>query len=85
MTDSGTEPDFWVRSAAIWHVVFAVSLLGRDGRRGSRAHRPGGRRLYIGEATVKTHLLRVFTRLGVDDRTAAVTLAMQRGILRYPS
>lgn len=43
-----------------------------------------GRRLFIGEATVKTHLLRVFTKLGVDDRTAAVTVAMQRGILRRP-
>jgi DNA-binding NarL/FixJ family response regulator len=43
-----------------------------------------GRRLFIGEATVKTHLLRVFTKLGVDDRTAAVTVAMQRGILRSP-
>jgi DNA-binding NarL/FixJ family response regulator len=43
-----------------------------------------GRRLFIGEATVKTHLLRVFAKLGVDDRTAAVTVAMQRGILPYP-
>lgn len=43
-----------------------------------------GRRLNIGEATVKTHLLRVFAKLGVDDRTAAVTVAMQRGILRSP-
>jgi DNA-binding NarL/FixJ family response regulator len=43
-----------------------------------------GRRLFIGEATVKTHLLRVFSKLGVDDRTAAVTVAMQRGILPAP-
>lgn len=43
-----------------------------------------GRALYIGEATVKTHLLRVFAKLGVDDRTAAVTVAMQRGILASP-
>jgi DNA-binding NarL/FixJ family response regulator len=43
-----------------------------------------GRRLFIGEATVKTHLLRAFTKLGVDDRTAAVTVAMQRGILPMP-
>ena len=40
-----------------------------------------GRRLYIGEATVKTHLLRTFAKLGVDDRTRAVTVAMERGIL----
>ena len=40
-----------------------------------------GRELYITEATVKTHLLRVFGKLGVDDRTHAVTMAIQRGIL----
>lgn len=37
--------------------------------------------LFIGEATVKTHLLHVFDKLGVSDRTAAVTTALQRGIL----
>ncbi|POX47284.1 response regulator transcription factor [Streptomyces sp. Ru72] len=40
-----------------------------------------GRRLFIGESTVKTHLLRVFGKLGVDDRTAAVTSAMRYGLL----
>ena len=40
-----------------------------------------GRELYITEATVKTHLLRVFGKLGVDDRTHAVTVAIGRGIL----
>jgi DNA-binding NarL/FixJ family response regulator len=43
-----------------------------------------GRELFIGEATVKTHLLRVFAKLGVDDRTRAVTAAMERGILPPP-
>ena len=43
-----------------------------------------GRELFIGEATVKTHLLRVFQKLGVDDRTRAVTVAMERGILPAP-
>ncbi|GHH68076.1 DNA-binding response regulator [Streptosporangium violaceochromogenes] len=41
-----------------------------------------GRELFIGETTVKTHLLRVFGKLGVSDRTAAVTTALDRGILR---
>jgi DNA-binding NarL/FixJ family response regulator len=41
-----------------------------------------GRELLIGEATVKTHLIRVFEKLGVSDRTAAVTVAMSRGYLR---
>ncbi|SDQ94672.1 DNA-binding response regulator, NarL/FixJ family, contains REC and HTH domains [Thermostaphylospora chromogena] len=40
-----------------------------------------GRRLYISETTVKTHLLRIFGKLGVSDRTAAVTTAMARGLL----
>lgn len=37
--------------------------------------------LGIGESTVKTHLLKVFEKLGVADRTRAVTLAMERGLL----
>jgi len=38
-----------------------------------------------GGATVKTHLLHVFAKLGVDDRTAAVTAAISPGILAPPS
>lgn len=34
-------------------------------------------RLFIGESTVKTHLLRVYEKLGVSDRTRAVTRAME--------
>ncbi|MEV4323646.1 response regulator [Microbispora rosea] len=40
-----------------------------------------GKALFISETTVKTHLLRVFTKLGVSDRTAAVTTALTRGLL----
>jgi ATP/maltotriose-dependent transcriptional regulator MalT len=40
-----------------------------------------GTALYIGEATVKTHLLHVFEKLGVSDRTRAVTRALELGIL----
>ncbi|MCF6745636.1 response regulator transcription factor [Blastococcus sp. KM273128] len=43
-----------------------------------------GRELFIGEATVKTHLLRVFAKLGVDDRTRAVLVAVERGLLPPP-
>lgn len=43
------------------------------------------RQLKISEATVKTHLLHAFGKLGVDDRTAAVTVALERGILRLES
>jgi DNA-binding NarL/FixJ family response regulator len=38
--------------------------------------------LFLSEATIKTHLLHVFAKLGVDDRTAAVTVALERGLLR---
>jgi DNA-binding NarL/FixJ family response regulator len=40
-----------------------------------------GRELHIGEATVKTHLLRAFDKLGVTDRTAAVTAAYRAGLI----
>ncbi|MEV7568986.1 response regulator transcription factor [Streptomyces tanashiensis] len=40
-----------------------------------------GRRLVIAEATVKTHLLRVFAKLDVSDRTHAVVVALERGLL----
>lgn len=40
-----------------------------------------GRSLFIGEATVKTHLIRAFAKLGVADRTAAVTEAHRRGLI----
>ena len=40
------------------------------------------RQLYISEATVKYHLIHIFDKLGVNDRTAAVTVAVRRGILR---
>lgn len=40
-----------------------------------------GRRLVIAEATVKTHLLRLFAKLDVNDRTRAVVVALERGLL----
>lgn len=39
-------------------------------------------RLYITEATVKSHLIRIYGKLNVTDRTAAVVKAMELGILR---
>ncbi|MBW4041784.1 MAG: response regulator transcription factor [Acidobacteria bacterium] len=38
--------------------------------------------LYVSEATVKTHLIHTYEKLGVNDRTRAVTRAMELGILR---
>ncbi len=43
-----------------------------------------GAGLSISEATVKSHLLHIYQKLGVSDRTAAVTTALDRGIIRLP-
>jgi DNA-binding NarL/FixJ family response regulator len=37
--------------------------------------------LFISEATIKTHLLHVYEKLGVNDRAAAVATAYERGLL----
>ncbi|GAA3731747.1 DNA-binding NarL/FixJ family response regulator [Spinactinospora alkalitolerans] len=46
------------------------------------SNRAISRELFISEATVKTHLVHVFDKLGVDNRTAAITTALERGIIR---
>jgi len=41
-----------------------------------------GRRLHLTEGTVKSHLARVYTKLDVDSRTAAVAAAANLGLIR---
>jgi DNA-binding NarL/FixJ family response regulator len=41
-----------------------------------------GARLHIADATVKSHLVHIFTKLGVASRTAAVNAARSQGMLR---
>ncbi|MFD2077929.1 DNA-binding response regulator, NarL/FixJ family, contains REC and HTH domains [Actinopolymorpha cephalotaxi] len=48
--------------------------------RGS-TNREAAARLFISEATVKTHLLHIYGKLGVNDRAAAVAVAFDRGLL----
>ncbi|HMG30783.1 MAG TPA: response regulator transcription factor [Jiangellaceae bacterium] len=48
--------------------------------RGS-TNRDAASRLFISEATVKTHLLHIYAKLGVNDRAAAVAEAFERGLL----
>ncbi|MDQ3926758.1 MAG: response regulator transcription factor [Actinomycetota bacterium] len=40
------------------------------------------KKLWVSETTVKSHMLHIFDKLGVTDRTAAVTEALRRGIIR---
>lgn len=41
-----------------------------------------GDRLHLTEGTVKSHLARIYTKLGVDSRTAAVATASGLGMIR---
>ena len=49
-------------------------------RRGA-TNREAAKQLFISEATVKTHLIHVYAKLGVNDRAAAVAAAYERGLL----
>jgi DNA-binding NarL/FixJ family response regulator len=44
-------------------------------------NREAAARLFLTEATVKTHLLHIYAKLGVSDRAAAVAEAFNRGLL----
>jgi ATP/maltotriose-dependent transcriptional regulator MalT len=48
--------------------------------RGS-SNREAAAQLFISEATVKTHLLHIYAKLGVKDRAAAVAAAFNCGLL----
>ncbi|SDO70607.1 DNA-binding response regulator, NarL/FixJ family, contains REC and HTH domains [Nakamurella panacisegetis] len=53
-----------------------LTLMARGG-----TNRDVARQLLVSEATVKTHLLRLYPKLGVRDRAAAVRVAFERGLL----
>ena len=44
-------------------------------------NRGAAARLFISEATVKTHLLHIYEKLSVNDRAAAVAAAYERGLI----
>lgn len=37
---------------------------------------------FVSEATVKTHLVHIYTKLGVDSRTSAVAVALEKRLIR---
>lgn len=39
------------------------------------------RALVLSEETIKTHLTRIYQKLGVNDRVQAVALALRRGLI----
>jgi DNA-binding NarL/FixJ family response regulator len=39
-------------------------------------------RLFVSQATIKSHLVHIFAKLDADSRTAAVAVAVQRGLIR---
>ena len=44
-------------------------------------NREAAKQLFISEATVKTHLIHVYAKLGVNDRAAAVAAAYEQKLL----
>ena len=50
-------------------------------RRGPVPAEEAARKLFVSEATIKTHLLHIYDKLGVRDRAAAVGEAYKRGLL----
>jgi DNA-binding NarL/FixJ family response regulator len=49
------------------------------------SNREAAASLFISEATVKTHLLHLYAKLGVNDRAAAVAAGFERGLLPRPA
>ena len=48
------------------------------------SNREAAARLFISEATVKTHVLHIYAKLGVNDRAVAVATGFERGLLPRP-
>jgi len=44
-------------------------------------NREAAAKLFISEASIKTHLLHIYEKLGVRDRAAAVVEAFRRGLV----
>jgi DNA-binding NarL/FixJ family response regulator len=49
-----------------------------DGKR----NRDIAEKLFIAEETVKAHMKHILTKLGANDRTQALAIALQRGVIQ---
>lgn len=67
----------WVRESLSKRELEVLALVAEGFK-----NREIAQRLHVSRATVKTHLIHIFSKLGVDNRTAAVTQALARGLLR---
>ncbi len=65
------------RTALSSREIEVLELVARGG-----SNKELARELHLSVATVKSHLIHIFEKLGVTDRTAAVTVAIEKGILR---
>ncbi|GGN91454.1 DNA-binding response regulator [Streptomyces albiflavescens] len=65
-------------AAALSRRELEVLELVRDGLSNHRI----SKRLFLSQATVKSHLVHIYAKLGVDSRTAAVAAATERGVIR---
>ncbi len=80
------QPADWVRAAARGETVLAPPVAARlvSRMRAPAAKAPTARELEVLAGVGRGLTLRVFTVLGVDDRTRAVMLAVERGLLPRP-
>jgi DNA-binding NarL/FixJ family response regulator len=68
---SGGSPALTGREIEILHLLAA-----------DQTNRDIARQLFISEATVKSHLTNIYSKLGVESRAGAVARAMERHIIR---
>ncbi|MBI3209258.1 MAG: response regulator transcription factor [Candidatus Solibacter usitatus] len=55
-----------------------------EGMARGQSNKEIGWKMGVTESTIKGHVANIMSKLGVDDRTLAVTLAIQRGLIRLP-
>ncbi|WP_329302372.1 response regulator transcription factor [Streptomyces sp. NBC_00659] len=65
-------------AAALSRRELEVLELVRDGLSNQRI----SKELFLSQATVKSHLVHIYAKLGVDSRTSAVAAATERGVIR---